>query len=61
MNEDKPIAKSRPALDAFTPTMLEEKSAEISFAALNNEVLLNVAPSVIQLVTKTTIHLRHAG
>lgn len=38
-----------------------EKSGAISLAALNKKVLLNIAPSVIQLVTAVTNHLRHAG
>ena len=60
-NDERPVAKRTPALEALTPTTVVENSAAISFAALNREVLLKVAPNVTQLVTATTAHLRHAG
>ena len=60
-NDERPIANRTAALVALTLTTVVENSVAISFAAVNREVLLNVAPNVIQLVTATTVHLRHAG
>lgn len=61
MKEESPIAKRTPALEMLMLSTVVEKSDAISFAALSREVLLNVAANVIQLITATTIHLRHAG
>lgn len=61
MNEESPIAKRRPALEMLMLSAVVEKSDAISSAALKREVLLNVAANVIQLVTATVVHLRHAG
>ena len=61
MNDERPIANRTPALEMLMLAAVVEYSAAIWFAALNREVLLNVAANVIQLVTATTVHLRHAG
>ena len=60
-NDERPIANRTLALETLIFTTVVENSVAISFAVLNREVLLNVAPNVTQLVTATTIHLRHAG
>lgn len=61
MNDENPIARRTPALEMLTSTAVVENSWAISSAAVNSEVLLNVAARAIQLVTKTTRHLRHIG
>ena len=60
-NDESPIVNRTPALEMLMLSAVVEYSDAISFAALNREVLLNVAANVIQLVTATTVHLRHAG
>ena len=60
-NDERPIANMTPALEMLMLTLVVEKSDAISFDALSIEVVLKVAANVIQLVTATIVHLRHAG
>lgn len=61
INQEKLVANITPALETLMLSVVVAKLEANSFAALNREVLLKVAPIAIQLVTPTTVHLRHAG
>lgn len=54
-----PIAHSSPPVDILMTSLDMSRSRAISGPALSNDVLEKQAPSVVQLVTKTTTHFRH--
>lgn len=56
-----PKVKSTPALAMLMIFLDTLNSSAISLTVLKNTVLLKQAASVIQLVEKTIMHLRHMG
>ena len=59
--DEKPIARSIPALVTSMISGVVSSSAEISVVATNKDVLEKVITSVIQLTTNRIRYLRHFG